>query len=96
MGSLDCRRSVSLSEDKTVTGSIATNRFAAAVAVWATILLLTIDKLGADITGLVAAPRSCAETVFGDSAVRPLLADLRHRPTSAFLPEVTASTNQNR
>jgi small-conductance mechanosensitive channel len=51
---LDHRRSVTLSEDKAVAGSIGIIRFVARVAVWTMVLLLTLDNLGVDITALVA------------------------------------------
>jgi small-conductance mechanosensitive channel len=51
---LDHRREATLSEDKAVAGSIGIIRFVARVAVWAMVLLLTLDNLGVDITALVA------------------------------------------
>jgi small-conductance mechanosensitive channel len=51
---LDHRRKVTLTEDKAVAGSIGIIRFVARVAVWAMVLLLTLDNLGVDITALVA------------------------------------------
>jgi small-conductance mechanosensitive channel len=51
---LDHRRRVTLAEDKAVAGSIGIIRFVARVAVWAMVLLLTLDNLGVDITALVA------------------------------------------
>ncbi len=51
---LDHRRKVTLAEDKAVAGSIGIIRFVARVAVWAMVLLLTLDNLGVDITALVA------------------------------------------
>ena len=51
---LDHRRNVTLNEDKAVAGSIGIIRFVARVAVWAMVLLLTLDNLGVDITALVA------------------------------------------
>jgi small-conductance mechanosensitive channel len=51
---LDHRRKVTLRDDKAVAGSIGIIRFVARVAVWAMVLLLTLDNLGVDITALVA------------------------------------------
>lgn len=51
---LDHRRKVTLSEDKAIAGSIGIIRVVARVAVWAMVLLLTLDNLGIDITALVA------------------------------------------
>lgn len=51
---LDHRRKVTLQEDKAVAGSIGIIRFVARLAVWAMVLLLTLDNLGVDITALVA------------------------------------------
>lgn len=51
---LDHRRKVTLDEDKAVAGSIGIIRFVARLAVWAMVLLLTLDNLGVDITALVA------------------------------------------
>ena len=51
---LDHRRRTTLSEDKAVAGSIGIIRFVARLAVWAMVLLLTLDNLGVDITALVA------------------------------------------
>lgn len=51
---LDHRRRVTLEEDKAVAGSIGIIRFVGRVAVWALVLLLTLDNLGVDITALVA------------------------------------------
>jgi len=51
---LDHRRKVTLEEDKAVAGSIGIIRFVARLAVWAMVLLLTLDNLGIDITALVA------------------------------------------
>jgi small-conductance mechanosensitive channel len=51
---LDHRRKVTLTEDKAVAGSIGIIRFVARLAVWAMVLLLTLDNLGVDITALVA------------------------------------------
>jgi len=51
---LDHRREATFSEDKAVAGSIGIIRFVARVAVWAMVLLLTLDNLGVDITALVA------------------------------------------
>jgi len=51
---LDHRRKVTLEEDTAVAGSIGIIRFVARLAVWAMVLLLTLDTLGIDITALVA------------------------------------------
>ena len=51
---LDHRRKVTLEEDKAVAGSIGIIRFVARLAVWAMVLLLTLENLGVDITALVA------------------------------------------
>ena len=51
---LDHRRRITLEEDKAVAGSIGIIRFVARLAVWAMVLLLTLDNLGVDITALVA------------------------------------------
>jgi small-conductance mechanosensitive channel len=51
---LDHRRRVTLGEDKAVAGSIGIIRFVARVAIWAMVVLLTLDNLGVDITALVA------------------------------------------
>jgi len=51
---LDHRRKATLEEDKAVAGSIGIIRFVARLAVWAMVLLLTLDNLGVDITALVA------------------------------------------
>jgi small-conductance mechanosensitive channel len=51
---LDHRRKVTIEEDKAVAGSIGIIRFVARLAVWAMVLLLTLDNLGVDITALVA------------------------------------------
>ena len=51
---LDHRRRATLDEDKAVAGSIGIIRFVARLAVWAMVLLLTLDNLGIDITALVA------------------------------------------
>jgi small-conductance mechanosensitive channel len=51
---LDHRRKVTLQEDKAAAGSIGIIRFVARLAVWAMVLLLTLDNLGVDITALVA------------------------------------------
>jgi small-conductance mechanosensitive channel len=48
------RRAASRTDDKAVAGSIGIIRFIARVAVWAMVLLLTLDNLGIDITALVA------------------------------------------
>jgi small-conductance mechanosensitive channel len=51
---LDHRRKITLDEDKAVAGSIGIIRFVARLAVWAMVVLLTLDNLGVDITALVA------------------------------------------
>jgi len=51
---LDHRRKVTIEEDKAVAGSIGIIRFVARIAVWAIVLLLTLENLGIDITALVA------------------------------------------
>jgi small-conductance mechanosensitive channel len=51
---LDHRRKTTLKEDKAAAGSIGIIRFVARVAIWAMVLLLTLDNLGVDITALVA------------------------------------------
>lgn len=51
---LDHRRKVTLEADKAAAGSIGVIRFLARVAIWAMVLLLTLDNLGIDITALVA------------------------------------------
>jgi small-conductance mechanosensitive channel len=51
---LDHRRKVTIDEDKAVAGSIGIIRFVARIAVWAMVLLLTLENLGIDITALVA------------------------------------------
>jgi len=51
---LDHRRQVTLGEDRAVAGSIGIIRFVARVAIWAMVVLLTLDNLGVDITALVA------------------------------------------
>jgi small-conductance mechanosensitive channel len=51
---LDHRRKVTLEEDKAAAGSIGIIRFVARLAVWAMVLLLTLENLGVDITALVA------------------------------------------
>ena len=51
---LEHRRKVTIAEDRAVAGSIGIIRFVARVAVWAMVLLLTLDNLGVDITALVA------------------------------------------
>jgi small-conductance mechanosensitive channel len=48
------RRAASRTDDKAIAGSIGIIRFIARVAVWAMVLLLTLDNLGIDITALVA------------------------------------------
>lgn len=51
---LDHRRKVTLEEDKAAAGSIDIIRFVARLAVWAMVLLLTLENVGVDITALVA------------------------------------------
>jgi len=51
---LDHRRKVTLNEDKAAASSIGIIRFVARTAIWAMVLLLTLDNVGIDITALVA------------------------------------------
>lgn len=48
------RRALMLEDDKAVAGSVGIIRFIVRVAIWAVVLLLTLDNLGIDITALVA------------------------------------------
>jgi small-conductance mechanosensitive channel len=51
---LDHRRKVTMSEDKAAASSIGIIRFVTRTAIWAMVLLLTLDNVGIDITALVA------------------------------------------
>jgi len=51
---LDHRRALMLEDDKAVAGSVGIIRFVARVAIWAVVLLLTLDNLGIDVTALIA------------------------------------------
>jgi small-conductance mechanosensitive channel len=51
---LDHRRALTLLEDKAVAGSAGVIRFVLRVAIWAVVLLLTLDNLGIDVTALIA------------------------------------------
>jgi small-conductance mechanosensitive channel len=51
---LDHRRALMLEDDKAVAGSVGIIRFVVRVAIWAVVLLLTLDNLGVDITALIA------------------------------------------
>lgn len=51
---LDHRRALTLTEDKAVAGSVGVIRFVLRVAIWAVVLLLTLDNLGIDVTALIA------------------------------------------
>ncbi len=48
------RRALMLEDDKAVAGSVGIIRFVVRVAIWAVVLLLTLDNLGFDITALIA------------------------------------------
>ena len=51
---LDRRRKIAIEADKAAAGSIGIIRFIARVAIWAMVVLLTLDNLGFDITALIA------------------------------------------
>jgi small-conductance mechanosensitive channel len=51
---LDHRRALTLTEDKAVAGSVGVIRFVMRVAIWAVVVLLTLDNLGIDVTALIA------------------------------------------
>ena len=51
---LDRRRKIAIEADKAAAGSIGLIRFIARVAIWAMVVLLTLDNLGFDITALIA------------------------------------------
>jgi small-conductance mechanosensitive channel len=51
---LEHRRALMLEDDKAVAGSVGIIRFVARVAIWAVVLLLTLDNVGVDITALIA------------------------------------------
>jgi small-conductance mechanosensitive channel len=51
---LERKRQRSLATDRAIAGSLGIIRFVLSVAVWAMVLLLTLDNLGIDITALIA------------------------------------------
>jgi small-conductance mechanosensitive channel len=51
---VDAKQRVSLKEDRASVGSLGIISFVARVAIWAFVLLITLDNLGIDITALVA------------------------------------------
>jgi small-conductance mechanosensitive channel len=51
---LERRSSLMIEDDKAVAGSVGIIRFVARVAIWAVVLLLSLDNLGVDITALIA------------------------------------------